>query len=76
MKYPTGTLIKSRSTPKLSGKIVEHRKADSVTINIVEWNEGQLEHHWKNEWSDHDIGGDRDKVITLPVLLDEELFEI
>lgn len=76
MKYPVGTKISSRSSTRLRGVIVEHDRNDKMA-NIVEWHEVGLEKDpWRNKWYDTNFDNDHDKILTLPVILPEELFTL
>ena len=71
MKYPIGTILKSKSSPELTGTIIKYEG----TVNTIEWSDG-VKANWNNQWYDSNIDFDSDKTVILPIFIPEELFEI
>ena len=73
-RYPIGTKVKSLSHRNLTGKIIGYSE-DDHEANIVEWHDG-VRPDWTNHWYDSNFDNDSDKVLTIPVYLDEDLFTL
>jgi len=71
MKYPVGTIIKSKRAYNLVGRIIE---VDGEN-NLVLWSDGEKP-DWTNTWCDENFDDDYDKTMYYKHLLPEELFHV